>query len=158
MRKARKFFMDHLKGTRSISQVPVQQGCLHGFCRSSRKGHIKILRDGIRLTLKVKCRHLLAIVGRNSGRTALVMLGIALVACGSEDLAAPGNKVSLIFTGKSHSEYLFTLENPTTHAIHFRAFKSLWFAPMPAQFKADAPKYIGDATARGDWRIVYFLS
>jgi hypothetical protein len=27
-----------------------------------------------------------------------------------------------------------------------------------AQFKADAPRYIADAIARGDWRIVYFLS
>lgn len=27
-----------------------------------------------------------------------------------------------------------------------------------AQFKSDAPRYIADAIARGDWRVVYFLS
>ena len=27
-----------------------------------------------------------------------------------------------------------------------------------AQFKSDAPGYVADAIARGDWRIVYFLS
>jgi hypothetical protein len=62
---------------------------------------------------------------------AMVMSGIALVACGSEDRAKPGDKISLIFTGKSKSEYFFVLENPTSQTIYFRNTKWLWFAPTP---------------------------
>ena len=62
---------------------------------------------------------------------AMVMSGIALVSCGSEDRAKPGGKVSLLFTGKSNSEYYFVLENPTSQTIYFRSTKWLWFAPMP---------------------------
>jgi hypothetical protein len=62
---------------------------------------------------------------------ALVMSGITLVACGSDDRAKPGDKVSLTFTGKSKSEYFFVLENPTSQAVYFRGWKSLWFATMP---------------------------
>jgi hypothetical protein len=83
-------------------------------------------------------------------RAALVMSGVALVACGSEDLAKPGNKLSLIFTGKSHSEYLFTLENPTDHAIHLRVFKSHWFAPIPVDTAFDCKNQkTGEATVGG---------
>jgi hypothetical protein len=60
---------------------------------------------------------------------ALVMSGIALVACGSEGRAKPGTKISLTFTGKSKSEYFFVLENPTSQAIYFRGTRWLWFAP-----------------------------
>ncbi len=59
------------------------------------------------------------------------MSGIALVACGSDDRAKPGTKISLIFTGKSKSEYFFVLENPTSQSIYFRGTKWLWFAPTP---------------------------
>jgi len=59
------------------------------------------------------------------------MSGIALVACGSDGRAKPGDKISLIFTGKSKSEYFFVLENPTSQAIYFRGTRWLWFAPMP---------------------------
>jgi hypothetical protein len=62
---------------------------------------------------------------------AMVMSGIALVACGAEDRARPGDKISLIFTGKSKSEYFFVLENPTSQTIYFRSTKWLWFAPTP---------------------------
>jgi hypothetical protein len=62
---------------------------------------------------------------------AIVMSGITLVACGSEDRAKPGDKISLIFTGKSNSEYFFVLENPTSQTIYFRSTKWLWFAPAP---------------------------
>lgn len=62
---------------------------------------------------------------------ALVMFGVAVAACASDDLAEPGNELSLIFTGKSDSEYRFTLENPTSHPIYFRGTKSLWFATIP---------------------------
>jgi hypothetical protein len=72
------------------------------------------------------------IAGHSATRTlALVMSGIALMACGSDDRAKPGNTISLTFTGKSKSEYFFVLENPTSHAIFFRGTKRLWFAPMP---------------------------
>lgn len=67
----------------------------------------------------------------------LVMSAIALVACGSDDRAKPGDRLTLTFTGKSHSEYLFTLENPTSHAVYFRVFKSLWFAPIPVDTAFD---------------------
>jgi hypothetical protein len=62
---------------------------------------------------------------------AMVMSGIALVACGSEDRANPGDKIGLILTGKSKSEYFFVLENPTSQTIYFRSTKWLWFAPTP---------------------------
>ena len=73
------------------------------------------------------------IIARHSAtRTlALVMSGIALVACGSDDRAKPGTKISLTFTGKSKSEYFFVLENPTSQSIYFRGTKWLWFAPTP---------------------------
>ncbi len=71
------------------------------------------------------------IMARHSAMRALVMSGIALVACGSDDRAKPGTKISLIFTGKSKSEYFFVLENPTSQSIYFRGTKWLWFAPTP---------------------------
>jgi hypothetical protein len=70
-------------------------------------------------------------VRHSSTRMALVMSGLALVACGSDDRAKPGDKVSLTFTGKSNSEYFFVLENPTSQSIYFRSTKWLWFAPTP---------------------------
>jgi hypothetical protein len=62
---------------------------------------------------------------------ALVISGIALFACGSDDRARPGARLTLTFTGKSNSEYLFILENPTYQTIYFRGAKWLWFASTP---------------------------
>ena len=68
---------------------------------------------------------------RSSTSIALLIFGIALVACGADDGAKPGNAVTLTFTGKSNSEYFFALENPTSYPIYFRGIKSLWFATIP---------------------------
>ena len=57
--------------------------------------------------------------------------GIVLAACGSDDRAKPGDRLTLTFTGKSHSKYLFVLENPTSQTIDFRGTKWLRFAPTP---------------------------
>lgn len=77
-------------------------------------------------------------------------LGVALAACGSDDSAKPGDKITLSFTGQSHSEYLFALENPTSHGIHFRVFKSLWFAPIPVDTAFDCKNQkTGEATVGG---------
>jgi hypothetical protein len=76
-------------------------------------------------TTRIMARHSVTLV------LALVISGIALVACGSENRAKPGDKVSLIFAGKSNSEYFFVLENPTSQTIYFRSTKWLWFAPTP---------------------------
>jgi len=59
------------------------------------------------------------------------MSGILLAACVADDSSKPGDRVSLTFTGKSNSEYLFLLENPTSHAYFFRGEKLLWFATIP---------------------------
>jgi hypothetical protein len=81
---------------------------------------------------------------------ALVMFGIALVACGSDDRAKPGDSLTLTFTGKSPSEYFFTLENPTSHPIYFRGIKSLWFATIPVDIALDCKnEKTGEATVGG---------
>jgi len=70
-------------------------------------------------------------VQRTVTRMALVISGIALVACGADDHAGPGGQIVLIYRGKSNSEYFFVLKNPTSQAIFFRGSKWLWFAPTP---------------------------
>jgi hypothetical protein len=70
-------------------------------------------------------------VRRSSIQVVLVMSGMTLVACGSDDRAKPGDTIRLTFTGKSKSEYSFVLENPTSKAIYFRGTKWFWFAPTP---------------------------
>jgi hypothetical protein len=72
----------------------------------------------------------LVIARTNAIQWVLVMFSMALLACASDDRAPVGDKVRLTFTGKSSSEYWFSLENPTSHAIYFRGIKSLWFAPI----------------------------
>jgi len=86
----------------------------------------------------------------NSTRIALVIFSIALVACGSDDSAKPGDKFSLTFTGKSNSEYLFVLENPTSHPIYFRGITSLWFATIPVDIAFDCKnEKTGEGTVGG---------
>jgi hypothetical protein len=90
------------------------------------------------------------VVSRGSTRIALLMFGIALVACGSDDRAKPGDTLRLTFTGKSNSEYFFALENPTSHPIYFRGIKSLWFATIPVDVAFDCKnEKNGEATIGG---------
>jgi hypothetical protein len=85
-----------------------------------------------------------------STRVALLLLGIALVACGSEDLAKPGDTLNLTFTGKAHSDYFFALENPTSRPIYFRGIKSLWFPTTPIDIAFDCKnEKTGEATVGG---------
>lgn len=81
---------------------------------------------------------------------ALVMSGIALAACGSDDRAKPGNKINLTFMRKSKSEYLFVLENPTSQAIYFRGTRRLWFAPLASDTGFDCKNLkTGEGTVGG---------
>jgi hypothetical protein len=81
---------------------------------------------------------------------ALAISGITLVACGYDDPAKPGDRLTLTFTGKSNSEYFFALENPTSDAIHFRVFKSLWIAPAPVDMSFDCKnEKSGEGTVGG---------
>jgi hypothetical protein len=73
----------------------------------------------------------LTVILCNSTQLMLMMFGIFLAACGADDRAKPGDRVSVTFTGKSNSEYFFTLENPTSRAYYFRGERSLWFATIP---------------------------
>jgi len=94
---------------------------------------------------------LLNVMRRCLDRLALVMSGLVLVACGSTSGSAkPGDKIALIFMGKSNSEYRFTLENPTSHAIYLRVTKSLWFALMPVDTAIECKnEKTGEATIGG---------
>jgi hypothetical protein len=76
-------------------------------------------------------------IRRRSTSIAQLLFGIALVACGPDDRAEPGDRLTLTFTGKSRSEYFFALENPTSHPIYFRGVKSLWFATIPVDIAFD---------------------
>jgi hypothetical protein len=78
------------------------------------------------------------------------MFGIALVACGTDDRAKPGEGLTLTFTGKSNSEYFFVLENPTAYPVYFRGIKSLWFETIPVDVAFDCKnEKTGEATVGG---------
>jgi hypothetical protein len=81
---------------------------------------------------------------------ALVIPAIVLVGCRPDDRAKPGDKVTLIFTGKSNSEYFFTLQNPTSDPVYFRGVKSLWFATIPVDIAIDCKnEKTGEGTVGG---------
>jgi hypothetical protein len=85
-----------------------------------------------------------------STRMALLTFGIALVACGTDDRAKPGDAVSLTFTGKAGSDYSFALENPTSHPIYFRGNETLWFATIPVDIAFDCKnEKTGESTIGG---------
>jgi hypothetical protein len=89
-------------------------------------------------------------IRRRSTSIAQLLFGVALVACGPDDRAKPGDRLTLTFTGKSHSEYFFTLENPTSHTIYFRGVKSLWFATIPVDIAFDCKnEKTGEGTVGG---------
>jgi hypothetical protein len=82
---------------------------------------------------------------------AHLLFGIALVACGSDDIAKPGDALTLTFTGKSRSDYFFALENPTAKAVYFRGYKSFWSAtttPLDISFDCKSDK-TGEGTVGG---------
>jgi len=76
-------------------------------------------------------------VRRSSTRIVFLLPVIALAACGFDDLAKPGDKVTLTFTGKSNSAYRFVLQNPTAHSIYFRRWRSLLWAMIPVDTAFD---------------------
>lgn len=71
-----------------------------------------------------------------------------------DDRAKSGDRISLICTGKSNSEYFFVLEKPTSQTIYFRGTKSLWFAPTPLDTGFDCKNTkIGEAMVGGSIAI-----
>jgi hypothetical protein len=80
----------------------------------------------------------------------LVLSAIVLAACGSDEFAKPGDNVTLTFTGKSNSAYRFVLENPTSHSIYFRRWRSLLWAMIPVDTAFDCENDKGrEATIGG---------
>jgi len=80
------------------------------------------------------------------GICAVVAGCYTLAACGPDDHARPGDRLTLTFTGKSHSEYFFALENPTSYPIYFRGIESLWLATIPVDVAFDC---INEKTLEG---------